>query len=392
MAGRKILWLCSWYPSKTDPFDGDFIQRHAKAASLYNTITVIHVIADTTGKTLKTEEEAHETGRLTEQLIYFGKKNSWWGRLAAYSRMMSLYKKAVVKYIAANGRPDLVHVHVPMRAGIVALWLKRKYKIPFILSEHWGIYNNKEKLNFSTRSLPFRRFTTSIFKEASAFISVSRFLAEGVNRLVVKKEYALIPNAADTDHFFYREISSAPFCFIHVSNMAALKNVKGILRAFKIFLQQQGTAALVIVGNKDDSLEQYAGTLGLQKDHVLFRGEIPYQGVASEMQRSHCLVLFSDIENAPCVIGEAFCCGLPVIATNVGGIPELVDGSNGILVEPGDEQGLAVAMRSMTENFAQYDRRKIAEAASQQFSYPSVGKLMDAVYDQYKSIPSVHDP
>ena len=52
----------------------------------------------------------------------------------------------------------------------------------------------------------------------------------------------------------------------------------------------------------------------------------------NEMQQAHSFVLNSNIENAPCVISEALCCGLPVIATRVGGVPEMVDKFNGILV------------------------------------------------------------
>ena len=43
---REILWLPSWYPNKLAPFEGDFIQRHAQAAALYNKIYVIKVVAD----------------------------------------------------------------------------------------------------------------------------------------------------------------------------------------------------------------------------------------------------------------------------------------------------------------------------------------------------------
>ncbi|HQV61525.1 MAG TPA: hypothetical protein PLG08_12150, partial [Chitinophagaceae bacterium] len=60
MSRKKILWLCSWYPAKTDPYNGDFIQRHARAAALYNDIYIIHVAGDETGNTKKPEEGKYQ--------------------------------------------------------------------------------------------------------------------------------------------------------------------------------------------------------------------------------------------------------------------------------------------------------------------------------------------
>jgi glycosyltransferase involved in cell wall biosynthesis len=113
---------------------------------------------------------------------------------------------------------------------------------------------------------------------------------------------------------------------------------------------------------------------------VFFHGEIPYDQVAAKMQNSDALVLFSDMENSPCVIGEALCCGLPVIATKVGGIPELINSENGLLVQPGNIDGLRMAMHQMITNKKKYDKKNIADVAANIFSYPVIGKLFDEVY------------
>ncbi len=72
MPRKKILWLCSWYPSKLMPFNGDFIKRHAEAASLYNDIRVIHIVRDAKGIITKDTlaEESAKNG-LTEKIIYY---------------------------------------------------------------------------------------------------------------------------------------------------------------------------------------------------------------------------------------------------------------------------------------------------------------------------------
>ena len=76
------------------------------------------------------------------------------------------------------------------------------------------------------------------------------------------------------------------------------------------------------------------------------------------MQQASALVLFSRYENLPCVLIEAACCGLPVIAPRIGGIPEIVPGSAGLLMEPGSEEELVQAMHSMMKDYQQYNRKK----------------------------------
>lgn len=381
MSRKKILWLCSWYPGKTEPFNGDFIQRHAQAAALYNDIHVIHVVGDTSGLFKETTTETKKEEGLTEQIIYFKKSSSAWGRLTGHYKLLSLYKDAARKYIQENGKPDLVHVHVPFKSGLIGTWMKKRYNVPYVLTEHWGIYNEIADLNYHGRSKRFKSMTKKIFDHASGFISVSRFLAEGVNRLVMKKEYEVVPNVVDTSLFFYKERPVRNiFRFIHVSNMVPLKNAEGILRAFKTVLEKNSNVELIMIGDTNEFIHQYAAEQGLTNDKVIFKGEVPYAEVAEEMQQADCFVLFSNIENSPCVIGEALCCGLPVIASRVGGVPELVNESNAVLVEAKNEHALVNAMQQMIAERMRFDQRKISEAAKASFSYEVVGKRLDDIY------------
>jgi glycosyltransferase involved in cell wall biosynthesis len=91
-------------------------------------------------------------------------------------------------------------------------------------------------------------------------------------------------------------------------------------------------------------------------------------------------LLFSEVENSPCVIGESLSCGIPVISSNVGGIPELVDDSNSMLIQPGDEQALLSSMEAMMKNKHLYNKDVIAQQAAAKFSYPVIGRRMDLFY------------
>ena len=114
---------------------------------------------------------------------------------------------------------------------------------------------------------------------------------------------------------------------------------------------------------------------------IFLKGEINYSEVAVELQQADALLMFSRFENSPCTIIEALCCGLPVIATSVGGIPELIDESNGLLITSEDNAALSGAMENLRMNYALYNRKKIAEHARGRFSYTVIGKKMDTIYN-----------
>jgi glycosyltransferase involved in cell wall biosynthesis len=92
-------------------------------------------------------------------------------------------------------------------------------------------------------------------------------------------------------------------------------------------------------------------------------------------------VLFSNFENFPCVIPEAFMAGIPVIATAVNGIPEYVNESNGILIQAKDEAGLLAAFKSLIDS-QPFDKETLRAYAMEHFSYAAVGQQLDEIYKE----------
>ena len=140
---------------------------------------------------------------------------------------------------------------------------------------------------------------------------------------------------------------------------------------------------IVMVGRVNPSLVALATELSMLNNYVLFKKEVTYAQVAIEMQQSSALVMFSRFESLPCVILESLCCGLPVISSDVGGIPEVINDQNGILVKSQNKTQLKEAMKKMIDNYAFYNRKRISEEAADQFSFPAVGKK---IHEVYKSI------
>ena len=94
------------------------------------------------------------------------------------------------------------------------------------------------------------------------------------------------------------------------------------------------------------------------------------------MQQADALVHFSNYENLPCVINEALCCGLPVISSVVGGIAELVNSSNGVLIAPGDTNALTNALQDFLQQKTSYHKTEIAATAANQFNEHIIGKQL----------------
>ncbi|MGZ3881837.1 MAG: glycosyltransferase, partial [Flavisolibacter sp.] len=371
-----------WYPNKGDRFDGDFIQRHARAAAIYHDVYVLFITDLEIDK--RTEEEWNYATGLTEHLIYFKKRKGLAARLLKQVYWRNLYQKAIKSYIAKNGLPDCVHVHVPWKAGLMALWMKKEYAKGFIITEHWGIYNRVVEDNFYARPKLVQTLLKKLFAEAKALVSVSQFLGKNIEHICGKEADVVIPNVVDTTLFFYKNEKYSRFTFIHVSNMVPLKNVKQILDAFKeLLVQKKEDFQLILIGNRDREYPSYAEEIGLLNSSVFFTGEIPYNEVAEHMRRSHCFILNSIMENSPCVIGEALCCGLPVIATNVGGVPELVNETNGRLIPPNDLVALISAMADVYDNSPSFDHNQISDGASKRFGYSAISQKFVELYSSF---------
>jgi glycosyltransferase involved in cell wall biosynthesis len=387
----KILWLCSWYPHREQPYEGDFIQRHAGAVSAYSLLTVFYVSQDGPAVEVAGSEFINRQYReAKEKIIYFRFKKTGvpvLDKLLYNYKYYRTYKKHIATFIAGEGKPDIVHVHVPMKAGVIARWIKKRYSIPYILSEHSSHYNGNTDDDYSKRSGLYQSQTRRVFKDAAMVTNVSMAVGNKLKDLFGLNEVRIVRNTVDTDVFFNTPVQAGTFRFIHVSTLSAhQKNLEGIFNAFQSLLKMRRDFELVVVGPASDEIKMKIVKSTLAR-FVRFTGEITYGEVAKEMRASSAFVLFSRYENFPCVIIEALCCGLPVITSGTGGSSEAIDDTNGIVVESENEPQLVAALNNIIDNYDQYDRGQIAERAQRTYSYQVIGKQFYELYQQLVSHP-----
>lgn len=380
-----ILWLASWWPDALEPVNGDFVQRHAECVALYMPLQVIHVAQAGSHISIpKAFVEQATLNNLEIAVHVFAFKPYGIAIIDKFRYQwiyFNYYKKIIQEYIAQKGKPQLIHVHVPMKAGLLALYLKYFYQIPYIVSEHASYYDENATHNFFERSWFFRYFTKTIFQQAAAATNVSATIGKKIQQICSLKSITTIHNTVNTSLFYYQKNSAPPavFRFIHVSSLKPQKNITGILQALVLLSKLQSNWQFVFVGPVTPEIEKMATRLNLSS-FIIFTGELSYANVALQMQQAHAFVLFSNYENFPCVVVEALCCGLPVITSEVGGVQEAVDESNGKIVPQNNINALANAMNELREQYNQFNRESIAQKAQAKYAYSVIGKQFVELY------------
>jgi glycosyltransferase involved in cell wall biosynthesis len=385
----KVLWLTSWYPNKINPTNGDFVQRHAQAVSLFCKVDVIHVEKDTRSVlNLPTELNKNVEGNLTETIVLFKpNKLPLIGKFLSLLKYKRLYQQQVKKFIEENGLPDLVHVQIAMKAGLIALWMKKKFGVPYVITEQWTIYNSTAKDAYEKRSAAFKSFTKKIFSNTALFITVSKNLAETITKKIIQASFTVVYNVVNTNYFFYSEKKRAYFTFVHASTLGEQKNPEAIIDAFISFNKKYQDTRLLLIGEAPLALKEYVHQKKLSEASIDFTGFIPHKKLGAVVQQCHAFVLFSRRENMPCVVAEALCCGLPVITSNAGGTAEVIHENNGIVVYEYSVNALAKTMIQLYENYSQYNQKKIANESADKFSYDMIGKQ---ILNAYQSVLSIN--
>ena len=367
----KVVFLARWYPHKYDPMFGLFVQRHAEAAALFNDIAVVYVHPDENATSKYNIERTKEAGVDTIR-IYYKKK----GKISSAWR----YYQACLKGLKLAGKPDLIHVHVLTRLGVVAYLQKIFHKTPYLITEHWSRYLPGNDFSGFLR----KAATRIVVRNAAMVTTVTQNLAQAMQAHGLQNpNYVTLPNVVDTDLFkpqpHHNEIPE----IIHISCFEdKSKNISGLLEALK-YTKDHGTpyqAVLIGEGMDFEAMKAKATTLQLD-DKVRFTGLLQGKALADTLAQGDFLVLSSNYENMPVVILEALSCGLPVVSTQVGGIDEIIDTRNGILVPPGNTKALTEAMERCCQTYMNYHPEELRKQIVERYGKEKVGKVLDEWYD-----------
>ncbi len=383
----NILYLSRWYPNRYDPMPGLFIQRHAEAANMYNNIAVVYVHAVDDNPDKKFEITKEIINDVLTVKVYYKSVKTQIPLLKQICKIIRFYRANFIGIKSLKPefeKFDLVHIHILTRLGVIALFYKWFKNTNYIISEHWSRYlAATENFNGILRKMLSR----IVIKNASAVTTVTKNLAKAMkNHNLDNNNYIVLANVLSPDFLNYQEISSdkkQKRNILHVSCFEdKSKNVSGILRVIKRITGERNDVHFTLVGDGMDFLQmkEYAGNLEINPNNITFTGLLEGKELVKEMGNSSALLIFSNYENFPVVINESMSLGIPVISTNVGGISEYLNTSNGILINAGDEDELKKELNLFLDGKYVFDSEKIKQKAIHDFSMKNVGSQLNKIY------------
>ncbi|MCY3629423.1 MAG: N-acetyl-alpha-D-glucosaminyl L-malate synthase BshA [Bacteroidota bacterium] len=253
----------------------------------------------------------------------------------------------VAKYEAL----DLLHVHyaIPHATSAVLardILEKESRSLPVVTTLHGT------DITIVGQDASYSPVVNYSINASDGVTAVSNFLRqETYDAFDIEVPIKVIPNFIDTEHFrrlekeHFRSAICAPGqkVVVHVSNFRRVKNVSHVVEVFHRILQEGISAKLLLVGDGPDrsNVEQLTRDLGIQRAVRFLGKQDPVQEILSI---ADLFLLTSGSESFGLAPLEAMACGVPVVCSNVGGLPELVEGSEaGFLCPLGDIHAFAKA-------------------------------------------------
>ena len=269
--------------------------------------------------------------------------NAIWYWLVVFAVLVNHYRKNADK-------ESYLHLHAGDKIAWPLGFVKKHIwsKAFFWYTEHWAIFGKEIEDSYSKRSVFFRWYMKRIWKLTDVSASISVFTHQQLQHTYkLPKRMHLFRNPVDTAVFNVNsatkqnlgkqlfattldlETMANKFNWLHVSNFDNRKQVPLIINAFnKISAKYQNIPMnLILVGG--DSTDLFSKNSEIDINSVKSDPRIKIVGKVSPielsglMNLSSALILFSIAENAPCIVAEAQCCGLPIITSAVAGIPEM---------------------------------------------------------------------
>ncbi len=384
-----IIHLAKWYPNKEDTLAGIFVKRHIQSTlSAYHAI-VIYAQSSENINGLYEITNLEEDGIEVKNIYY----RKYWTHISTIDRMIKLVCYFLLVFnafikIKKKNVIVLIHVHVMGRTSMIAWLIKKWFAIPYIISEHWSLFTRKNGFPDSNKKKLYRISA----KESSAILTVSQDLEKGMQQNGMEcANYYRIFNNVNIQIFHPKlkestKVEAHKRFFLHVAEFDNTpKQTTEILKVCHDLVANNLEFELHLVGyGQDEGLVlAVAKELHLLDKCVFFHGKLTGVGLAEMYRKADYFVLFSDYENLPCVIPESFCVGLPIIATKVGGIPEIVDTSRGILIPRGDKKSLFATMKNEILNPTTWDHEAIIKYGIDNFSTENIGNQIVTIYQKY---------
>lgn len=250
-------------------------------------------------------------------------------------------------YLCLFKRIDTIVCQTPLTESLVGIPLSKMFGKELIVEVH----GDWKEMPFLSRKRLFASVLKKIvpaigawsLRRADKIRVLSKYFEGEVKREVPNKPYFVFPTYTDIDYFLEEKNASFQKYILTVAILSPIKSIETLIEAFSKIHSQFRDFKFIIVGDGPSKPGLQLAVDNLQlTTKVVFTGRLSQERVRDIMKDCWVFVLPSLSEGFGRVVIEAMALGKPVVATRVGGLPELVrDGENGFLVEPKDSEQLA---------------------------------------------------
>lgn len=307
---------------------------------------------------------------------------------SAAARVLRFARGAVTYWwLLLARRPDVVHLHSASYGSFarksVLLWSARAVRVPVVLHIHGGAFADFHD------ALPAlgRRYVRATLGAAAAVVALGPTWADRLRAIAPRARVLVVPNAVRPQEVGPPRAADAPLCVLFLGLLSADKGVYVLLEAWEQVVRRLPpgrSARLVLAGNGDvEGVRADAERRGLAHT-VELPGWVSPERVDALLAGADVLVLPSRWEGHPMAVLEAMARGVCVVATRVGGIPDLVDDGSGVLVPPEDPVALAEALGVVLQDPGR--RRELGEGGRQRvcdhFDLDVTWRRLDELYTE----------
>jgi glycosyltransferase involved in cell wall biosynthesis len=366
-AKRHIAIFASWYPTREQGLNGNFIQDFAHLLGTRYQVSVIHVGAQDGTQNPLVRVSCEGSVRVYQAELPHKKGISgflfyqvhWWKQIRKFWKQMC----------SEEGTPDIIQVQVVWKMGIAAVWYAWRAKIPFIVHEHWTGYYPADPQLKGLRWL----WHHLILRRAKAVSAVSKPLALALEALGARKPVAVLMNAV-TYTAARADRSKFPH-FLHVSNFREEhKQTHSVLMVFQKVQKEFPEARLTLVGNAPEDLRRaYTTAPG-----VAFSGPLTRQELGKLYAEATAVVSFSRFETFALSIAEGLLHGTPAIYTACGGPETYMQPHWGLRADADDPHTLYLCMHEFCSGSKNWNHAQIAAEAQQKFSQKALLDTFDS--------------
>lgn len=260
-----------------------------------------------------------------------------------------IFAAPALRQLLANTKFDIVHIFFALPTGLLSLMLRGKYRVPFILSLRGSDVPDYDPHNRAVQIFHklLKPISNFLIRKAAFVIPVTNSLGDLARMAWGDRIDPAIPNGVDRvfiDHQgSYAVRSGGVFRLILVSRLIKRKGVQKVISAIKTMNSSSLSLTVVGDGNFKDRLISDVNANGMSSV-VTFLGYVPKEDLPELMGQHHAFICTPDSEAFGNVFAEALAIGLPIIASRVGGIVDIVGEQNGILLDTISDETISKAI------------------------------------------------